>query len=287
MSRRSRIWSNANPAWLMVAALPLLMGASNSPDELSETQLEEELLVGLFEGHGIPEPSDPAKAREARRIAQRLGQQCFTRGVTRGGGSEDYAGTCGITGDVPKEAAAALLDELDDPRVALAEGRSPGAWDRLLGALGSSGRTDVVPALITGLRRLELRKQAPGRLRDETHVWFQRTAIELALTELTHVQPHMTFGPKDHHEDPTSGLWADWLKEHGHETRDQWKTQAIERARQFASRADGGARYSGIQVLLSYRSSRAEGVRAALAMKRELPDYAQSLDELMKSAPRR
>lgn len=185
--------------------------------------------LGLFEGHQIAPPADVKRARAAVRAAQRLGVQCWEVSIVPSGGTQTNTVPCEdgarALRALGKDAAAAILDELDRP--ALTEQ----SFDALMSALAATERGDVVPVLVTALERMSARSGLGDR-RVGDHGRDSIGAVERALTTLTYAAPNerATGEIDDARLAEIAKGWRAWLTAHPLTTREAWKSAAIKEA---------------------------------------------------------
>lgn len=222
-------------------------------------------MLGLFEGHGIAPPSDPARARAAIAAAQRVRTRCFLLFQVPGGGTGTETTTCSPrNASFGPDDAAAILDALDEPR------RNPGrdfdtdTFSDLLRALAATGRKDVVPVIITALERME----AHSRLLDPrvSHtVGFELFAARDALTTLTYLEPYeqsWSAAVSNNERPPMIAGWRAWWDQNKNKTRATWQAESIERARRKLAGAKGEDAIDVAIALAMYKDTEREGVDA-------------------------
>lgn len=227
--------------------------------------------LGLFERHGIAPPADAKRARGAARAARRLGVQCWELGDVRGGGSQSYSTTClGGARELAalgKDAAAAILDELDRPSL------TDPTFDALVGALGRTGREDGVPVLVTALERMAARSAlTDDRVRGQGRDGIG--TIERELEALTFADPNELAPWADASgasvDDALLAVharaWRAWLGAHPTLSRAAWKSAAIADARAAIAGPDHDKAFLGARRLTTIAETRAEGIAALRAL---------------------
>ena len=127
----------------------------------------------------------------------------------------ECAGARQRVGRFGPDAASAILDALDDPRTYMPYRDK--AFSSLLQTLGEVGRADVIPVLITGLERLEARKELPDR-RVADHGRNHERALHQVLANLTFVDDVLQTDWKG---------WSSWYERHGKEPRSVWRADSI------------------------------------------------------------
>jgi hypothetical protein len=232
----------------------------------SPARAEEPALLGLFEGHGIAPPSDPARARAAIAAAQRVQNLCASLYQARGGGTATSFTSCSprkvSLASLGRDAAAAILDVLDEPRREGSMGLD--SFADLLHALAATGREDVVPVLITALERMEART----RLSDArvSHLgWNDLGAMNTALTRLTYLETYeqsWSTGSSNDTIPPVLAGWRAFWEQNKGKTRATWKAESIERARRKIAAAKGEDGIEPAIALAQHDETRREGIAA-------------------------
>jgi hypothetical protein len=248
------------------------LAAAEAPADPLPPAVEAQLLLGPFEGHGLPYPTDAKKARRARIVAQRLSFECYAVSEQRGGGTMPYSRTC----DMPKVTAAdvpAILDKLDDVTVNTQGGWTGSyAFGRMTEAVGASGRSDVVPVLVTALERIAARAPYAELFFTALNDDVRFASIDGALATLTFHRVERTNDGTDLAE--AAAAWRTWWEEHQGETPKAWRQAAIDLARERAAGDDPQLRIAGFERLRDIRETRAEAQRLARAFAKDHPDEA-------------
>jgi hypothetical protein len=247
----------------------LLAGLGAAPRALADAVP----LLGLFEGHGIAPPARPERARAAVAAAQRVHNLCTYLYQARGGGTATETHACAprkkALATLGRDAAAAILDVLDEPR---AQGmRGDDSFPALIRALAATGREDVVPVMITAMERLSARGALPDAQLAELH-WNQLSAFNEALTELTYFeayeQPFSTNSSNDKLPPVLEG-WKAWWAANKTKTRAAWKAESLARVRRRLAVARGDAGHDAALVLYKHAETRGEGIAALKRLARD------------------
>jgi hypothetical protein len=278
--RRGR---RAHPARL-AAALVVLFGANAA---LSA----EPPLVGLFEGHGIAPPADPAKALAAQVAAQRLSLQCYYFWARDEGGVQREVRPCDGAAARSREqlgpdAAAAILDVLDHPRTDRSERSTVATMGWLLDALVGTGRADVVPVLIRALERLSARRAlSDARVRAQFEDEWQKLvqAIEAITYWPTPVgtdSPGDGEGGGDAVLADTARKWRAWYEVHGKETLGEWREAKIAEHKRLALSLDPAESRAALEWLCRLPTPAGDCLPRLEAIVREDPECVERCDGL-------
>jgi hypothetical protein len=200
-------------------------------------QAEETQWVGLFEGHGVVEPKEPVIRRRARVAAQRLSLQCYQYYQVRGGGTGVESTGC-RDGELElkrlgPDAAAAILDVLDEPR--LCEDEHGAAFPALVRALGNTGRGELVPIILRALDRIGERESVDDpkvKAFGREYVGDLLQALG-TLTFVTGLELYALDSSRDPNSPPVLEEFVKWYAVHKNESRDQWRQQALHHARRL------------------------------------------------------
>ncbi len=199
------------------------------------------VLVGLFEGHGISPPANAKRAKQARAAAQQLRRNCGFLDWVNGGGVRFSYYTCsdtaGVLAKLGPDGAAAILDQLDHPQADRRMGFYPPPFEALLQALGRTERPDLVPIIITAMKRLVARRKlSDPRVRDfGRDKWRQ---FLHALEAITYTSIDRKGGWRmsstandDTALDPIIPMWEKWYQRHGSEPQKKWRQRAVAQGR--------------------------------------------------------
>ncbi|APR79650.1 Hypothetical protein A7982_04997 [Minicystis rosea] len=230
----------------------------------SPARADDPTLVGLFEGHGIAPPSEPVRARLAVAAAQRAKTLCSALYQQRGGGTSSSDGACGplkvTLASLGRDAAAAILDVLDEPR--RIGDRGVDTFVPMIDALAATGREDLVPVFIIALERLAVRSHL-GDPR-ASYIGFRDVdAMNGALTRLTYLEPYEQRWPSgDDRIAPAVTGWRAFWEQNKHKTRTAWKAESQERARRRLASASGVEAEAPALALAQHADSKREGIAA-------------------------
>ena len=248
-------------ACAMLGAPATVLAADNPP------------LVGLFEGHGIAPPADPARARLAMLAARQLSRPCGCPGREESQIAALESCPCAAAertlAELGPDAAAAILDVLDQRQVYVWEGIegylfSPA--DVVLRALARTRRADVVPILVRAMDRLQALNEShkdlvegcdPQGSEIACYGVFRRwRSFLIPLEEITGA---LTIG------DDVLGFWRRWLQQHERESAAEWQATATAEARRVLRNrsADDSSVAVAAQRLARYRET-FEEARASL-----------------------
>lgn len=226
---------------------------------------EEPVLIGLFEGHGIAPPADPARARAAIAMAQRIHDLCGSLYQHRAGGTgvagRPCAVTKGVAASLGRDAAAALLDILDEPRKM---GSMRDNFIELVGALADTGREDVVPILIRAMERMDARKELHDP-RVAEFGWSWRDAMDSALIRLTYLERYeraWSMGSSTDLLSRAAAGWRSFWEANKHKSRATWKAESIARARESFAKRVGEDALEPALTLTQHAETKREGIAA-------------------------
>lgn len=222
-------------------------------------------LVGLFEGHGIAPPRDPELARRAQVAAQRLSLRCQSFDEQSG---LPVTTVCSDSeralAELGPDAAAAILDVLDEPRICTEEKENDPLYPAMLRALANTGRMELVPILLRASNRLAARADlADRRIERFARHYAYVDGLEDALVVLTYVTPKdaQVLDPawsKEHRFGVP--YFVHWYEAHQNESRAVWRNQAIARAQKLQRDSDRDTASWARCRLVEFTETRADAI---------------------------
>lgn len=272
--------------------LPFLVAADDAGPETLAPEIEAELLLGPFEGHGLLPPKNPKKALRARVIAQRLAQPCRKVSENRSGGTTLGPSAC-KTETITSAELPAILDQLNDATIPVwtesDHWMTSKTYSSMLDVVGSVGKETAVKPLITALHRYALRETYADYFAVELEAHARFAAVESALRKITFHRVErdgdLRYYPKTE-KPPVLTLtdvvarWRKWREAHGDDSRASWRLAALTAARARLAQSDPKARLLGLADLRALPNTKAELKKEAERLAKDEPDLAREAKHL-------